>query len=309
MLGNDETSLIMTLFRFEQLLMTQSSSLPSPHASSGAGSPPDYLHGMPHRHYKGGAYAIVGLGRIESDLSQVVVYEAMRDRSQLWVRPLDVFTESVATPQGTQPRFAPDWPAALGCLDFLPRATVLQGLACYDAPYRRYHDRRHVLEMFEAAQARGVALTPAQALAVLFHDAIYVPGCGHNEAASAVLIETMVSGVDASVTSLAARIVMDTRGHRASVPESRLVLDLDLYRLAAQPADFDAWTVAVFEENKALLANRTGLDGDGLFAAFMQRSIAFLQGLAQRTQLFLTPAFADCEAMARANIARMAAAG
>ena len=299
----------MTLLRFDPLLMTQSSSSPSPHASSGADLSSVYLPGMPYRHYKGGAYAIVGLGVIESDLSQVVVYESMRDRSRLWVRPLDVFAENVPTPQGTQPRFAPDWPASLGCLDFLPRATVLQVLGCYDAPYRHYHDRRHVLEMFEAAQARGVALTPAQALAVLFHDAVYVPGCEHNEAASAVLIETMIVGVDAAVTSLAARIVMDTRGHRASVPESELVLDLDLCRLAASPADFDAWTAAVFEENRALLANRTGLDGDALFAAFLQRRIAFLQGLAQRAQLFLTPAFTDCEALARANIARMAAGG
>lgn len=299
----------MTLLRFEQPLMTQSSCPPSPHALPGAEGSSDYLHGMPYRHYKGGAYAMVGLGVIESDLSQVVVYESMRDRSRLWVRPLDVFGESVDTPQGTQARFAPDWPAALACLDFLPRATVLQVLACYDAPYRHYHDRRHVLEMFALAQARGIALMPAQALAVLFHDAVYVPGCEHNEAASAALIETMVSGVDVAVTALAARIVMDTCGHRASVPESEVVLDLDLSRLAAPDAEFDAWTVAVFEENKALLANRTGLSGDVLYAAFMQRRIAFLQAMAQRPHLFLTPAFADCEAPARANIARMAAGG
>ncbi|MGT2427810.1 DUF1653 domain-containing protein [Cupriavidus basilensis] len=107
--------------------MTQSSSLPSPHASSGADLSSGYLPGMPYRHYKGGAYAIVGLGVIESDLSQVVVYESMRDRSRLWVRPLDVFAENVPTPQGTQPRFAPDWPASLGCLDFLPRAHGVAG--------------------------------------------------------------------------------------------------------------------------------------------------------------------------------------
>ncbi|MDF3839248.1 DUF1653 domain-containing protein [Cupriavidus basilensis] len=299
----------MTLLRFEQPLMTQHYSQPSTQAPASAGSPDDYLPGMPYRHYKGGAYAIAGLGRIESDLSQVVVYEAMRDRSQLWVRPLDVFSQSVDTPQGPQPRFAPDWPAALDCLDFLPRAAVLQVLACYDAPYRRYHDRQHVLEMFAVAQARGLALTPAQALAVLFHDAVYVPGCEHNEAASAALIETMAQGVDTAAMSLAARIVMDTCGHRASTPESALVLDLDLYRLAAPAADFDAYTRAVFEENRTLLANRSGLAGDALYAGFMQRRIAFLQALAQRPQLFLSPAFSDCEAPARANIARMAAGG
>ncbi|MGT2493284.1 DUF1653 domain-containing protein [Cupriavidus basilensis] len=46
---------------------------------------------------------------------------SMRDRSRLWVRPLDVFAENVPTPQGTQPRFAPDWPGVAG-LPGLPAA-------------------------------------------------------------------------------------------------------------------------------------------------------------------------------------------
>ncbi|MGN5478995.1 DUF1653 domain-containing protein [Cupriavidus basilensis] len=73
------------------------------------------------------------LAGLEADLSPVVVYEAMRDRSLLWVRTAEVFSEPVATPQGTVPRFAPDWPAALACLDFLPRKAVLDVLALYDA--------------------------------------------------------------------------------------------------------------------------------------------------------------------------------
>ncbi len=268
---------------------------------------PDLLPGMPYRHYKGGAYAIVGVGRLEADLSPVVVYEAMRDRSLLWVRAADVFLEGVQTPAGTVSRFAPDWPDFLACLDFLPREQVLPVLALYDAPYRHYHDRRHVLDMFAQACARGVALHPAQALAVLFHDAVYVPGCEHNEAASAALIDTMTPGVDAATASLAARIVLDTRSHAPSVADAQAVLDLDLYRLAAPEAEFDAWSDAVFAENRALLAARSGLTGDALKAEFLCRRAAFLQALAQRPRLFLTEAFADCEAPARRNIARLAA--
>ncbi|CAG9165080.1 hypothetical protein LMG23992_00227 [Cupriavidus laharis] len=269
---------------------------------------PDLLPGMPYRHYKGGAYAVVGVGRFEADLSPVVVYEAMRDRSLLWVRTAEVFSEAVATPQGAVPRFAPDWPAALACLDFLPRKAVLDVLALYDAPYRRYHDRRHVLEMFEQARIRGVALNSAQALAVLFHDAVYVPGCEHNEAASAALIPTMTPGVDADVVQLAAQIVLDTHMHEATVAEAGTVLDLDLYRLAVPADEFDAFSLAVFEENRALLAARTGLSGEALTQVFRQRRAAFLSTLAQRPQLFVTDAFADCEALARANIARVAGA-
>lgn len=268
---------------------------------------PDLLPGMPYRHYKGGEYAIVGVGRFEADLSPVVVYEAMRDRSLLWVRRADVFLEGVPTPRGTVPRFAPDWPASLACLDFLPRQSVLAVLALYDAPYRRYHDRRHVLEMFAQASARGVALNPAQALAVLFHDAVYVPGCEHNEAASAALIETMAQGADADTISLAAKIVLDTRTHVATCAEAEVVLDLDLYRLSAPEAEFDAHSQAVFEENRALLTARSARSGAALYTEFWRRRTAFLQALAQRPRLYLSDAFADCEAAARANIARLAA--
>ncbi len=268
---------------------------------------PDLVPGMPYRHYKGGAYRVTGLGRFEADLAPVVVYESMRDRSILWVRTAEVFTEPVRTDAGEMPRFAPDWPAALACLDFLPRQTVLQALALYEAPYRRYHDRTHVLEMFEVAHARGLALSPAQALAVLFHDAVYVPGCEHNEAASAALIETMVGDVDADVLRQAMQIVLDTRTHTPTAPDAATVLDLDLYRLAAPAEAFDAYTAAVFEENRALLARRTGLAGAALHAAFMARRVEFLTTLAQRERLFLTPAFADAEQPARDNIARIIA--
>jgi predicted metal-dependent HD superfamily phosphohydrolase len=267
---------------------------------------PDLTAGMPYRHYKGGAYTVVGLGRLEADLSPAVVYRSMREPSLLWVRSAEVFSETVQTPEGAVPRFSPDWPRELECLDFLPRQSVLQVLALYDAAYRHYHDRHHVLEMFRLAHERSIALSPAQALAVLFHDAVYVPGCEFNEAASAALIETMACGVDGETTRLAAQIVLDTRTHEAGVADAAVVLDLDLHRLAAPADAFDAFSLAVFEENRPLLAARTGLAGEALWQAFMQRRAAFLTTLAQRPRLFLTEAFADCEAPARRNIERVA---
>ncbi|WP_439684705.1 DUF1653 domain-containing protein [Cupriavidus oxalaticus] len=269
---------------------------------------PDLIAGMPYRHHKGGAYAVVGIGRLEADLAPAVVYRAVRDPALLWVRRADVFTEPVTTPRGEVPRFAPDWPAALACLDFLPRKTVLDVLALHDTPYRHYHGRRHVLEMFEVAHARGIALDPAQALAVLCHDAVYVPGCEHNESASAALVETIAPEVDRTVLGHAAQIVRDTRTHTPTIDGADTVLDLDLFRLAASPDVFDAHSADVFAENRAMLAARTGLRGEALLAEFGRRRAAFLGELAQRPRLFLTPAFADCEAPARANIARIGGA-
>ena len=268
---------------------------------------PDLVPGMPYRHYKGGAYLVTGVGRFEADMTPVVVYESMRDRSLLWVRHADVFTEPVSTATGDVARFAPHWAPALSCLDFLPRKTVLQVLALYDAPYRKYHDRRHVLEMFEQAHALGIALNPAQALAVLFHDAVYVPGFEHNEAASAALLDTMVEDVNADVIHVARQIILDTHTHEASVPDAATVLDLDLLRLAADDDVFDAHGMAVFDENRGLLASRVQLSGEALYHAFMVRRAAFLGTLAQRPKLFLTTAFADFEGPARRNIARVLA--
>jgi predicted metal-dependent HD superfamily phosphohydrolase len=267
----------------------------------------DWLPGMRWRHYKGGTYTLAGRGRVESDLSEVVVYRADRDPTGLWVRPLTVFCEPVVTGAGTQARFAPDWPDCLRCLDFLPRATVLAVLALYDAPYRHYHDRSHVMEMFELAHARGVSLMPAQALAVLFHDAVYVPGSPHNEAASAALIATMAAGVAPDLVQAAARIVLDTGTHTPVAPDGGPVLDLDLYRLASPAEQFERYSDDVFAENAGVLAAHTGLQGPALRAAFDARRAAFMAQLAARPRLFHTDAFADCEAPARANLARIAA--
>ncbi len=106
----------------------------------------------------------------------------------------------------------------------------------------------------------------------------------------------------------ASQIVLDTRTHEATVAEAGTVLDLDLYRLAVAPADFDTHSLEVFAENRALLAASTGLSGEALMQAFRERRAAFLATLAQRPRLFVTDAFADCEAPARANIARVAGA-
>ena len=65
---------------------------------------PNLIAGMPYRHHKGGAYAVVGIGRLEADLAPAVVYRALRDPALLWVRRADVFTEPVTTPQGEVPR-------------------------------------------------------------------------------------------------------------------------------------------------------------------------------------------------------------
>lgn len=48
-----------------------------------------------YRHYKGGLYNVVAVGRNECDLSEVVVYSSADDPLQVWVRPLGDFSGTV----------------------------------------------------------------------------------------------------------------------------------------------------------------------------------------------------------------------
>jgi predicted metal-dependent HD superfamily phosphohydrolase len=103
-------------------------------------------------------------------------------------------------------------------------------LACYEEPWRAYHGLKHVLGLFAFAAEHQFVLSPSQALAVLFHDAVYIPGAGNgdNERASAALLRLLCSRLQADVVAEAQQIVLDTIAHTPSCEASRLVLDLDL---------------------------------------------------------------------------------
>jgi hypothetical protein len=61
-----------------------------------------------YRHYKGGEYRVIGIGRHSETLDPVVVYEALYGERGLWVRPAAMFNELVGTgvDGGRTPRFA-----------------------------------------------------------------------------------------------------------------------------------------------------------------------------------------------------------
>ena len=59
-----------------------------------------------YRHYKGGAYRVVGLARHSETLEPLVVYQALYGEHGLWVRPAAMWTESVVVNGQSVPRFA-----------------------------------------------------------------------------------------------------------------------------------------------------------------------------------------------------------
>ena len=59
-----------------------------------------------YRHYKGNLYQLLHIARHSETEEPLAVYRALYDDYGVWVRPLAMFTESVATEQGSVARFA-----------------------------------------------------------------------------------------------------------------------------------------------------------------------------------------------------------
>jgi predicted metal-dependent HD superfamily phosphohydrolase len=182
------------------------------------------------------------------------------------------------------------------------RERIDQVLAFYDESHRRYHNRAHVLEMLDIAHATDFELSVCQVLAILFHDAIYVPGAprGANEKLSAQLLRTYAADLDDATVSCAMAIVLDTIDHAARSAESRLVVDLDLLSLGAAPARFKRMTEAVFAEQQALWRSDTATQARHRFEVQRAR---FFRSLLRRPAIYATPALhARYEVAARANL-------
>lgn len=137
----------------------------------------------------------------------------------------------------------------------------------YAEPPRAYHNFGHieeVLRRYAEVSAGPGWHRPAEVwLAVLYHDAVYVPGRGDNEAASARLAEEHImrwlpqAGVSSSnvreLILLTARHGGLTEGDFAEADpvdaaDSRHFLDCDLATLGAEPEVFAAYDRAIAEE-------------------------------------------------------------
>jgi hypothetical protein len=241
------------------------------------------------QHYKGGLYRIEGLATLEASAEPAIVYRPLADPSGArWVRPLAVFQQTVMGLDGRErPRFCPivqhDAQALRAATDAagLPPAMVDAVLSRYRETGRFYHAAWHPQDLFARAAAAGLALSRAQTLALLFHDAVYVPGAppGTNEGLSALLLRQathLAAGIPPDDVALACTIVEDTAAHRPSVAQSDAVIALDLATLADEPIRFEVWTEMVWLEYRHLFAT----DPDPR-RAFLQRRVRVLGTLGE----------------------------
>ena len=178
---------------------------------------------------------------------------------------------------------------------------IEQVLGCYDEPQRHYHGREHLREMLDLSQALSLPLSPAQALALLYHDAVYVPGAarGGNELLSAQLLRVQGGGLAPGLVELACAIIIDTAEHLASSEPARLVIDLDLIRLGGSAQQFDFFSRQVFAEQRALFDEAD----DIAWRRFQQRRLPFFRRLLDRERIFsIPPMQARFEDAARRNL-------
>tara|TARA_R110000868_G_scaffold215046_1_gene465134 strand:+ start:520 stop:732 length:213 start_codon:yes stop_codon:yes gene_type:complete len=58
-----------------------------------------------YRHYKGNEYEVIGVAKHSEDESELVVYRPLDGERGLWVRPLQMFIETVQVDGVTKLRF------------------------------------------------------------------------------------------------------------------------------------------------------------------------------------------------------------
>jgi hypothetical protein len=59
-----------------------------------------------YRHYKGGEYEVIEVATHSETGERLVVYRALYGEHGLWVRPLEMFEETVVVEGARVPRFA-----------------------------------------------------------------------------------------------------------------------------------------------------------------------------------------------------------
>lgn len=58
-----------------------------------------------YRHFKGKEYRVIGMAKHSETLADMVVYQALYGEQGLWVRPAEMWTETVERADYCGPRF------------------------------------------------------------------------------------------------------------------------------------------------------------------------------------------------------------
>ncbi|MGV3618464.1 MAG: metal-dependent phosphohydrolase [Fimbriimonas sp.] len=158
-------------------------------------------------------------------------------------------------------------------------------VAAYSEPQRRYHDLAHLEEVVASLEDADDEVL----LAALFHDSVYDPRRGDNEARSAeALRERVPTASDRAVAAILA-----TQTHQTDDPGIAELLDADLAVLGRPWEGYAAYARQIREEYAHV--------PDDAFAAGRAK---VLRSFLERPRIYRTVRFASYEGIARQNIAQ-----
>jgi len=198
------------------------------------------------------------------------------------------------------PAFEQRWLAHWAMLGLPADPALLERLlASYAEPARHYHTLQHLdecLDLFE--RVAHLAAQPGEAaLALWFHDAVYVPLAKDNEARSADWAGEALRAASASATVIEriAALIMATAHHEAPAgSDARLVIDIDLAILGSAPVRFAEYEQQIRSEYAAVPAD-----------LYAEKRREVLAGFLARPVIYATPELhARLEEQARMNLRR-----
>lgn len=158
--------------------------------------------------------------------------------------------------------------------------------AAYESPGRHYHNWDHVVACVDKLKGIPCENPRLLFLALVFHDAIYVPGRTDNEVESAVLARETLSAL-CSITALELdaieRMILATRDHHALAgtlsADEAVLLDIDLSILGASREEYAHYARAIRDEYVPAAATDT---------QFRIGRLDFLRRLISMPHVFLT---------------------
>lgn len=174
-------------------------------------------------------------------------------------------------------RWIHDW-ASLGLTG--DAALLERLLASYTQPQRHYHTLQHLAECLDLFdQVAHLAQRPGEAaLALWFHDAVYIPQGHDNEARSAAWAgeALQAAGADQEVIARTQALIMATAHHQAQEEgDARLVIDVDLAILGAEPARFAEYEQQVRAEYASVPVELYRQKRGELLARFLERAAIY----------------------------------
>ncbi len=182
----------------------------------------------------------------------------------------------------------------------LPAPLATELAVAYGAPQRAYHNATHIAELLHwfdtVAEGPGWRQPSDVYTAILFHDAIYVPGAKDNEAKSAVWARRAIAEarLPANPDRVVALIELTAQHGKleTATGDAALFLDCDMAIVGSELAAYREYAQQIRREFATV-------PGD----TYQAGRRAFVSGLASKPRIFFTDYFHQrLDARARLNL-------